>query len=63
MATIDEIASDIFRINLGAAPGDPITTSFFYIRGDQSTLVETGYRKSRALNHFLERAPRAQAVG
>jgi flavorubredoxin len=93
MATIDEVAPDIFRVNLGALPGDPITTSFFLIRDDQPTLVETGYRKtfdeawdavrrlvdpttlryvvvphlegdeSGALNHFLERAPRAQAVG
>jgi glyoxylase-like metal-dependent hydrolase (beta-lactamase superfamily II) len=92
MATIDEVAPDIFRINLGALPGDPITTSFFLIRDDQPTLVETGYRKtfdeawdavsrlvdpttlryvvvphlegdeSGALNHFLERAPNAQAV-
>jgi flavorubredoxin len=93
MATVDEIAPDIFRINLGAMPGDPITTSFFLIRDDEPTLVETGYRKtfddawdavsrlidptalryvvvphlegdeSGALNHFLERAPRAEAVG
>lgn len=93
MATVDEVAPDIFRINLGAMPGDPITTSFFLIRDDESTLVETGFRKtfdgawdavsslldpttlryvvvphlegdeSGALNHFLERAPRAEAVG
>jgi flavorubredoxin len=93
MATVDEIAPDIFRISLGAMPGDPITTSFFLIRDEQPTLVETGYRKtfdaawdavsrlldpttlryvvvphlegdeSGALNHFLERAPAAQAVG
>ena len=93
MATVDEIAPDIFRINLGAMPGDPITTSFFLIRDEQPTLIETGYRKtfdegwdavsrlldpttlryvvvphfegdeSGALNHFLERAPNAQAVG
>ena len=46
MATVDEIAPDIFRINLGAMPGDPITTSFFLIRDEQPTLVETGYRKT-----------------
>ena len=93
MATVDEIAPDIFRINLGAEPGSPITTSFFLIRDEQPTLVETGYRRtfdgawdavsrlldptalryiviphlegdeSGALNHFLERAPRAEAVG
>jgi flavorubredoxin len=93
MATIDEIAPDIFRINLGAEPGSPITTSFFLVRDEQPTLVETGYRRSfdgawdavsrlvdpsalryiviphlegdesGALNHFLERAPRAVAVG
>ena len=46
MATVDEIAPDIFRIGLGAMPGDPITTSFFLIRDEQPTLVETGYRKT-----------------
>lgn len=93
MATVDEIAADIFRINLGAMPGDPITTSFFLVRGEEPALVETGYRRtfddawdavsrlidpadlryvvvphlegdeSGALNQFLERAPRAEAVG
>jgi flavorubredoxin len=46
MASVDEIAPDIFRISLGAMPGDPITTSFFLIRDEQPTLVETGYRKT-----------------
>ncbi|MFC5994582.1 hypothetical protein ACFQE5_10210 [Pseudonocardia hispaniensis] len=46
MATVDEIAPEIFRIDLGATPGSPVTTSFFLIRDDQPTLIETGYRKT-----------------
>nr|AHE14600.1 hypothetical protein asmbl_42 [uncultured bacterium] len=45
MATVDEIAPDIFRINL-VTPGAPITTSFFLIRDEQPALVETGYRRT-----------------
>src|SRR6266536_3767176 len=45
MATIAEIATDIFRINL-EIPGAPIDVSFFVIRDEQPTLVETGFRRA-----------------
>ncbi len=41
MATVTEIAPDIYRIN-SQLPGAPITVSFFVIKDDQPTLVETG---------------------
>ncbi len=41
MATVTEIAPDIYRIN-AELPGAPITVSFFVIKDDQPTLVETG---------------------
>lgn len=44
MATIAEVAPDIYRVNV-ATPGSPVTTSFFVIKDDQPTLVETGYRR------------------
>lgn len=42
MATLTEIAQDIFRINL-APSGRPITYSLFVIRADEPTLVETSF--------------------
>ena len=44
MATIDEIAQDTYRINI-EAPGSPITFSFFLIKDDLPTLVETGMNR------------------
>jgi len=42
MATVAEIAEDIFRINV-EIPGSPVSYSFFVIRDEQPTLVETGF--------------------
>ena len=47
MATIAEVAEDTFRINL-EIPGAPIDVSFFVIRDEQPTLVETGFRRAFA---------------
>ena len=47
MATIAEVAEDAFRINL-EIPGAPIDVSFFVIRDEQPTLVETGFRRAFA---------------
>lgn len=44
-ARIDEVAADTFRINV-APPGAPITVSFFLIRDEQPTLVETGFKRA-----------------
>lgn len=44
MATITEIAEKIYRINI-EAPGSPVTYSFFVIKDDQPTLVETGMNR------------------
>lgn len=40
---IDEIAADIYRINV-ELPARPVTYSFFLIRDEAPTLVETGFR-------------------
>lgn len=45
MASVDEIADGIFRINL-ATPGRPVTFSLFVIRGDEPTLVETSFGRA-----------------
>jgi flavorubredoxin len=42
VATVDEIAPDIFRINVMRS-GAPITFSFFLIRGEESVLIETSF--------------------
>jgi flavorubredoxin len=42
MAAVDEIADDIFRINL-VLPGRQVTFSFFLVRADEPTLIETSY--------------------
>jgi flavorubredoxin len=44
MATVNEIAADIYRINV-ELPGKPVTFSLFLIDDDQPTLVETSYRR------------------
>ncbi|MBI4492883.1 MAG: MBL fold metallo-hydrolase [Chloroflexi bacterium] len=45
MASVDEIAEDIFRINL-APPGRPVTFSLFAIQADEPALVETSFGRS-----------------
>ena len=42
MAAVDEIADNIFRINL-APPDRPVTFSMFLVRADEPTLIETSY--------------------
>ena len=42
MAAVHEIADNIFRINL-IIPDRPVTFSFFLVRADEPTLVETSY--------------------
>ncbi len=44
MATVTEIAQDIYRINI-EAPGSAVTYSFFVIKDDLPTLVETGMNR------------------
>ncbi|MEV3991069.1 hypothetical protein AB0J57_19370 [Streptomyces sp. NPDC049837] len=46
MAAVDEIAPDIFRITVMTEPDQDFTTSFFVIRDEAPTLVETGFRLS-----------------
>ena len=45
MATITEIAEDIYRVNI-EMPGSPISYSFFVIKDDLPTMVETGFRRT-----------------
>ena len=45
MATITEIAEDIYRINV-EVPGSPVTYSFFLIKDELPTLVETGFART-----------------
>lgn len=42
MATVDEVAEDIFRVNF-ATPDLPITYSFFVVRDEEPALIETGF--------------------
>ena len=44
MATVTEIAQDIYRINI-EAPGSAVTYSFFVIKDELPTLVETGMNR------------------
>lgn len=44
MATIDEIAPDVFRVTALTDPARDFSTSCFLIRDEQPTLVETGFR-------------------
>ncbi|MGP3982080.1 hypothetical protein [Streptomyces sp. KR80] len=46
MAAVDEVAPDIFRINVVTVPDEDFTTSFFLIRDEAPTLVETGFRRA-----------------
>ncbi len=55
MATITEVASDIYRVNI-EIPGSPVTYSFFVIKDDQPALVETGF--SRTFDESLEAVKR-----
>ena len=45
MATVTEIAEDIYRVNV-EVPGSPLSYSFFVIKDDLPTMVETGFRRS-----------------
>jgi flavorubredoxin len=56
MATVAEIAPDIFRINMMTAPDEDFTTSFFLIRDEAPTLVEMGFR--RAFDETLDAVER-----
>src|ERR671932_425896 len=47
MATIAEVAADIYRVNVELS-GSPVTYSFFVINDDQPTLVQTGFRRTFA---------------
>ncbi len=51
MATIAEVAPDIYRVN-SAVPHSPVTFSFFVIKDDQPALVETGF--ARLFDESLE---------
>jgi flavorubredoxin len=51
MATITEIASDIYRVNVELS-GSPVTYSFFVIDDDQPTLIQTGF--GRTFSESLE---------
>jgi len=44
MATITEIAQDIYRVNI-EVPQSPVTFSFFVIKDELPTLVETGMNR------------------
>lgn len=44
MATVTEVGSDIYRVNV-EIPGKPVTFSLFIIRDEQPTLIETSYRR------------------
>ncbi|MER7001204.1 hypothetical protein [Streptomyces sp. NPDC000410] len=51
MAAVDEIAPDIFRINMMTVPDEDFSTSFFVIRDEAPTLVETGFRRAYEETH------------
>jgi hypothetical protein len=51
MASIAEVADDIYRVNV-EVPGSPVTFSFFVIKDDLPTLVETG--QGRMFNETIE---------
>ena len=44
MASVAEVGSDIYRINV-EIPGKPVTFSLFLIKDEQPTLIETSYRR------------------
>lgn len=51
MATVAEVAADIYRINV-EAPGSPVSFSFFVIDDEQPTLIQTGF--GRMFNESIE---------
>jgi flavorubredoxin len=51
VATVTEIAPDIYRVNV-ERPGSPVTYSFFVVNDEQPTLVQTGF--ARAFPETLE---------
>ncbi len=51
MASITEVAEDIYRVNVEVS-GSPVTFSFFVIKDDLPTLVKTG--QGRGFNETLE---------
>lgn len=51
MASITEVADGIYRVNI-EIPGSPVTYSFFVIKDDLPTMVETGF--SRLFNESAE---------
>lgn len=51
MATVAEVASDIYRINI-ELPNSPVTFSFFVIKDDEPALVQTGF--GRLFDESLE---------
>ncbi len=44
MATVTEVALDIYRVNI-EVPHSPVTFSFFVIKDDQPALVQTGFSR------------------
>jgi flavorubredoxin len=44
MASVTEVGSDIYRINV-EIPGKPVTFSLFVIKDEQPALIETSYRR------------------
>jgi hypothetical protein len=44
MATIAEVADGIYRVNI-EVPRSPVTFSFFVIKDEQPTLVQTGFSR------------------
>jgi flavorubredoxin len=44
MATVTEVATNIYRVNI-EVPHSPVTFSFFVIKDDQPTLVQTGFSR------------------
>lgn len=55
MATIAEVEKDIYRVNI-EVPDSPVTFSFFVIKDDQPTLVQTGF--GRLFTESLEAVKR-----
>ncbi len=55
MASTTEVADGIYRINI-ERPGSPLTYSFFVVKDDQPTLVETGF--GRTFSESLEAVKR-----
>ncbi|WP_431045018.1 hypothetical protein ACQUSR_25905 [Streptomyces sp. P1-3] len=61
MAAVDEISPDVYRVNVMTDPDLDFTTSFFLIRDEAPTLVETGFRRAfdetyRAVSELIDPA-------